>query len=286
MSISLSMPLSKIFFHCWLGLSSNVLWAKCLPKGRMVAAGSPWTFQDTWRKKRAGKPLPCRAAFAEVRAHWKCMSEVSHLPHWQNTAGICCKCSARFGTFKGFSSLLFGELKGWTIGNFWKGNCCRARQSAPSTIVLCSLLLASRLIGCTQLTLESPAIHWATSAGICCLSSLVKGLTKLQPCSWPWNISTRETIWKPDCPTSLRRWSDHQPRQAPSSRPGLVRPGHWYRGLWKLGRLCLISRILLSKQFFLPSSICTRPTNAWVRETSSTSISTMFVSIFFCNTKP
>ena len=177
-------------------------------------------------------------------------------------------------------------MKGWTIGNFCKGNYCRARQSVPSTIVLCSLLLASRLIGCTQWTLESPAIHWATSAGICCLSSLVKGLIKLQPCSWPWKISTQETMWKPDCPTSLRRWSDHQRRQAPSSRPGLVRLGHWYHGLWKLHRLCLISRIVLSKQFFLPSSICTRPTSAWVREPSSTSISTMFASNFFCNTKP
>ena len=120
----------------------------------------------------------------------------------------------------------------------------------PSTIVLCSLLLALRLIGCTQWTLESPAIHWATSAGICCLSSQVKDLTQWQLCFWPWKIFTRGTMWKPDCSTSLRRWSGHQPRQALSSRPGLVRPGHWYPGLGKLRRLCLISWILLSRQFF------------------------------------
>ena len=67
--------------------------------------GSPWTSNDTWRKKRAGKPLPCKAVLAEVRADWKCMSEVFHLPHWQNTLGICCKCSATLGNFKDFSSL-------------------------------------------------------------------------------------------------------------------------------------------------------------------------------------
>ena len=287
MNISLSMPLSNICFLWWLGLSSNVLWAKCLPKGRMVAAGSPWTFQDTWGKKRAGKPLPCRlcrAVFAEVRADWKCMSEVFHLPHWQNTAAICCKCSATIGTFKGFSSLApwrIERLNHWQFleRQFLQGKTISAIYHCPLFSTSCFKIdwLHTIDLGVSCDTL-----------GNLCWHLLPKFPGKRSDQVAALFLTMKHFYTRNNMEARLSNLTAKMIRSSAktSSRPGLVRPGHWYRGLWKLGRLCLISRILLSKQFFLPSSICTRPTNAWVRETSSTSISTMFVSIFFCNTKP
>ena len=82
------------FQQCLLGTMPN-----------MRHDGTQFNSTDSWRKKRAGKLLPCKAILAEVRADWKCQSEIFHLPHWNKNDGLRCKCSATPISFKDFSSL-------------------------------------------------------------------------------------------------------------------------------------------------------------------------------------
>ena len=56
------------------------------------------------RAKVAGHTIPHRCVLAEVRADWKCLSEVFGLPNWKSTSGICARCSATPESFRDFSS--------------------------------------------------------------------------------------------------------------------------------------------------------------------------------------
>ena len=231
----------------------------------MVAAGSPWTFQDTWGKKRAGKPLPCRlcrAVFAEVRADWKCMSEVFHLPHWQNTAAICCKCSATIGTFKGFSS-----LAPWRIErlNHWQ---FLERQLLQGKTI-------SAIYHCPLFSTSCFKIDWlhtidlgvsCDTLGNLCWHLLPKFPGKRSDQVAALFLTMKHFYTRNNMEARLSNLTAKMIRSSAKTSPKLKTRAGETRALipWALE----IAQTMLDQQdpfeqaILLPSSICTRPTNA------------------------
>ena len=227
--------------------------------------GSPWTFQDTWGKKRAGKPLPCRlcrAVFAEVRADWKCMSEVFHLPHWQNTAAICCKCSATIGTFKGFSS-----LAPWRIErlNHWQ---FLERQLLQGKTI-------SAIYHCPLFSTSCFKIDWlhtidlgvsCDTLGNLCWHLLPKFPGKRSDQVAALFLTMKHFYTRNNMEARLSNLTAKMIRSSAKTSPKLKTRAGETRALipWALE----IAQTMLDQQdpfeqaIFLPSSICTRPTNA------------------------
>ena len=136
--------------------------------------GLQFNSTDSWRKKKAGKLLPCKAILAEVRADWKCQSEIFHLPHWNKNDGLCCKCSATPVSFKDFSS--FASWRHERI-NHWMF----LERQLQFTIAHFSPLLVSKSIGCTLWIWGCPAMLLEMPVGICLENSLEIDPTKWQP---------------------------------------------------------------------------------------------------------
>ena len=79
---------------------------RCLFLGKMptLGLGHDGSQLKAGRAKVAGHTIPHRCVLAEVRADWKCLSEVFGLPRWKSTSGICARCSATPESFRDFSS--------------------------------------------------------------------------------------------------------------------------------------------------------------------------------------
>ena len=77
---------------------------RCLFLGKMPTLGHDGSQLKAGRAKVAGHTIPHRCVLAEVRADWKCLSEVFGLPNWKSTGGICARCSATPESFRDFSS--------------------------------------------------------------------------------------------------------------------------------------------------------------------------------------
>lgn len=79
----------------------------CLIQGRLPTCrhnGDPFAENDRWRLKHQNFALPCFGFLAEIRADWKCLAEIFHMPSWQHKYGICFKCNATKDNFKDMSA--------------------------------------------------------------------------------------------------------------------------------------------------------------------------------------
>ena len=71
---------------------------ECLARGSFPEErldGLPWTPEDTWRKKKAGCPVP-KAAIIEVKGDWKQLYQCFGVPYWQRSPEkpLCWRCTA------------------------------------------------------------------------------------------------------------------------------------------------------------------------------------------------
>ena len=79
---------------------------KCAASGTFPTCrhnGTPWLPSDSWRKKRASKPLGCRSVLCEVRADWAFMAQVFKFPAHNTKRGCCWLCPVTPENLRDFS---------------------------------------------------------------------------------------------------------------------------------------------------------------------------------------